>query len=80
MFTWKDYYIENQFRKDQMAAVDCQRLLKSVMIEKNSLGKKIVRQLLGIIGARLVIWGDFLIGRCEEMTLSSSQRSPQSNF
>jgi hypothetical protein len=79
MFTWKDYYVENQVRQDQRKAVDHQRLLKSMRMEKDSPARKVVSQQLGIIGTRLVIWGDILIGRCEEMTLTSSQRSPQSN-
>ena len=80
MFISKDYYVQEQMRKDRMAHAAHARLVKSVTSQKESALKKVSFHMLGLVGSRLVKLGDNLICRCADMTLVSPGQSSQSNL
>ena len=79
MFIRKDYYVQEQMRKDRMASAAHARLVKSVISQKESSLKKVSFQVLGLVGSRLVKLGSNLLCRCADMTLVSPGQSSQSN-
>ena len=80
MFIRKDYYVQEQMRKDRMASAAHARLVKSVSSQKESALKKVSIQILKMVGSRLVRWGDSLLNRCEKLSLVSQGQSSQSNL
>ena len=80
MFISKDYYVQEQMRKDRMAQAAHARLVKSVTSQKESALKKVSFHVLGLVGSRLVKVGDNLLCRCADMTLVSPGQSSQSNL
>ena len=80
MFISKDYYVQEQMRKDRMARAAHARLVKSVTPQKESALKKVSFHVLGSVGSRLVKLGDNLLCRCADMPLVSPGQSSQSNL
>ena len=80
MFIRKDYYVQEQMRKDRMASAAHARLVKSVSSQKESSLKKVSFQVLGLVGSRLVKLGDNLLCRCADMPLVSPGQSSQSKL
>jgi len=79
MLTSKDFFVQEQMRKELMAQAAHARLVKSVSSQKGSSLKKVSFQVLGLVGSRLVRLGENLLSRCADMTLVRSGQSSQSN-
>lgn len=79
MFIRKDYFVQEQMRKDRMAQAAHARLVKSVTSRRESSLKKVSFHVLGSVGSRLVKLGDNLLCRCSDMNLVSPGQSSQSN-
>jgi len=71
MLSWKDYYVQEQKRNDQMAQAEHERLLKSVSSQKKSSRKKVSSQLRELVGSWMVRRGDSLLNRGEDLNLAS---------
>ena len=80
MFIRKDYYVQEQMRKDRRAQAAHARLVKSVTSQKESSLKKASFHVLGLVGSRLAKLGDNLLCRCADMTLVNPGQSSQSNL
>ncbi len=80
MLSWKDFHVQEQVRNDRLAEAKQARLVKSVSSERGSSLKKVSSHLRGLVGSRLVSWGDNLQNRRADMSLVSRSQSSQSNL
>lgn len=75
MFTWNQYYVENQRREDEIAQAMQDRYVRSVAeICESGLTKLSIR-MLDLMGKKLVEWGSQLQCRCAELAMTSSKRA-----
>ena len=71
MLSWKDFYVQEQRRKDLLAEAEHARLVKRFTSQKESYFKKVSSQVLESVGSRLVKWGDSLRSRNADMNMAS---------
>ena len=71
MYTWKDYYAQEQVRQDRLREAKQERLVR--MLSRNLRDERVKArdQLLGRVGYRLVQWGDALLRRVADRSLVS---------
>ncbi len=75
MFTWREYYVEQERRQDQLDQAKKYRFVKahSDMREKRFTNLSI--RILDVAGSQLVRWGHHLQCRCAELANSAAKRS-----
>ena len=71
MYTWKDYYAQEQVRQDRLREAKQERLVR--MLSRNLRDERVKArdQLLERVGYRLVQWGDALLRRVADRSLAS---------
>ncbi|MFL7814077.1 MAG: hypothetical protein AB8I40_10425 [Anaerolineales bacterium] len=71
MYTWKDYYVQEQIRQERLAEAKQQRLVRMLSRQKAIDDKKAAARLLERVGYQLVVWGDALLRQVAERSLAS---------
>ena len=71
MYTWKDYYAQEQVRQDRLREAKQERLVRLVSRNMRDANRKAWNELLKRVGYRLVSWGDALLRRVAERSLAS---------
>ncbi len=81
MVTYKDFYVQEEMRKVRMAEAEQARMVKAAKSEDNDSSKKKKPYLLLLSAVtRLVGFGDSLRVRGTDLTLTSREKSSQSNL
>ncbi len=75
MFTWREYYVEQEQRKDQLAQAKKYRFVKASSAMRNSRFTNLSIRVLDVVGSQLVRWGHQLQCRCAELANSVAKRS-----
>jgi len=70
MYTWKDYYVQEQIRQERLAEAKQQRLVRMLSRQKAIDDKKAAARLLERVGYQLVVWGDALLRQVAERSLA----------
>jgi len=71
MYTWKDYYTQEQVREDRLREAKQERLVRMLSRNLRDERKKAWSHLLERVGYRLVAWGDALLRRVADRSLAS---------
>jgi hypothetical protein len=71
MYTWKDYYVQEQIRQERLAEAKHQRLVRMLSRQKAIDGKKAPARMLERVGYQLVVWGDALLRQVADRSLAS---------
>ena len=75
MLNYRDYYLANEQRKDQIAAAEQDRLVRSVAERRESIFTQLSIRILDLMGKKLVQWGSQLQYRTAEWAMTSSKRA-----
>ena len=75
MFTWRDYYVENERRQDQLEQARQFRLAKEFSEKREKRFTNLSIRILDVVGSQLVRWGHQLQCCCAELTNSAAKRS-----
>jgi hypothetical protein len=70
MLSWKDYYVQEEVRKDRLREANKARLVKSLKHKVGGEAKNAGEQLLEKVGYRLVQWGGSLLRRADRSLVS----------
>lgn len=71
MYTWKDYYVQEQIRQERLAEAKHQRLVRMLSRQKAIDDKKAAARMLERVGYQLVVWGDALLRQVADRSLAS---------
>ena len=71
MYTWKDYYVQEQIRQERLAEAKQQRLVRMLSRKQEIDDKKAAARMLERVGYQLVVWGDALLRQVAERSLAS---------
>ena len=69
MYSWKDYYAQEQVRQDRLQEAKEDRLVRMLSRNLRDERKKAWSHLLERVGYRLVSWGDFLLRRVADLSV-----------
>lgn len=71
MYTWKDYYVQEQIRQERLAEAKHQRLVRMLSRQKAIDDKKAAARMVERVGYQLVVWGDALLRQVADRSLAS---------
>ena len=71
MYSWKDYYAQEQVRQDRLQEAKEDRLVRMLSRNLRDKRKKAFTAFLERLGYRLVSWGDALLRRVADRSLAS---------
>ncbi len=71
MYSWKDYYTQEQVRQDRLNEAKQERLVRMLSRNLRDERKKTRDQMLERVGYRLVQWGDALLRRVADRSAAS---------
>ncbi len=71
MYTWKDYYVQEQIRQERLAEAKHQRLVRMLSRKQEIDDKKAAARMLERVGYQLVVWGDALLRQVADRSLAS---------
>jgi len=70
MLSWKDYYIQDLIRQDRLREAEQERLVRMLSRNLRDERKQARDRMLERVGYRLVQWGDALLRRAADRSLS----------
>ncbi len=80
MFTYKEFYVQEEMRKARMAEAEHARMVKVAKAARKPSSKKKPYLVVLSAATRLVKWSDELRARGSDLSMASKEQSSQSNL